>query len=110
MLYVQALFKILKGLGAAKRDARWSYLLLQEPEDQGIVYTPERRHTFWQKGYAENKVKRDRIVNHRGVKVIDYSSFETTLLQAVRKTLSGVLLCHSQHFGSTKARRQHTSY
>ena len=47
MLYAYPWFpRGLKGLGAEKRDARWSYLLRQEPEGQGIVYAPEGRHAY----------------------------------------------------------------
>ena len=40
-------------LGESKRLARWNYLIAQEPRDTGAE---AGRHSFWMRGYAENKV------------------------------------------------------
>ena len=49
------------------------------------MYTEAGRHSFWLRGYAENKVKEDRIITNGGVKVIDYSSFKNTVQLAVHE-------------------------
>ena len=86
LLYANPWFpKGLKGLGPEKRCARLEYLLRFEPQDDGIVCEKEGRHNFWQKGFAQNKEKRDMIVNHGGVKVIDYPSFESASHPGVKK-------------------------
>ena len=72
-------------LGESKWLACWNYLIAQKPQDIGVVYTEAGRHSFWLRGYAENKVKEDRIINNGGVKVIDYSSFKNTVQQAIRE-------------------------
>ena len=78
--------KGLAKLGDPKRLACWNYLLAQEPSDPAVVCTEAGRHAFWMRGYTENKVKEDRIVNGGGLKVINYSSFRDIIRQAVRES------------------------
>ena len=45
----------------------------------------KKTHSFWLEGYAKNKEKKDRLIEHGGVKVIDYLALETTILKAVHE-------------------------
>ena len=76
LLYGYSWFpKALAKLGDSKRLLRWNWLIAQEPRDPDVVLTEAPRHTFWMSGYAENKIKEDRIIDGGGFKVINYSDF-----------------------------------
>ena len=46
----------------------------QEPEDPAIC-SEATRHSFWLAGYADNKLKDDRMIANGGYKIINYSEF-----------------------------------
>ena len=54
----------------------------QEPEDPAIC-SEATRHSFWLAGYAENKLKDDRMVANGGYKIINYSEFREVISKAV---------------------------
>ena len=87
LLYAYPWFpKGLKGVGLDKRTARLNYLLKYEPEEAGLVCEKDGRHNFWKEGFAKNKEKRDKVVEHGGLKVIDYPSLESIILKVVRES------------------------
>ena len=45
----------LSKVGAAKRLARWQYIMSKEPEDPDSC-SVTTRHSFWLQGYSENKL------------------------------------------------------
>ena len=63
--------KGLTAVGKEKRDERLAHLLLSEPMDYGDG-EQKKSHDFWIEGFAKNKEKRDRVIEHGGFKVIDY--------------------------------------
>ena len=73
----------LEHLGPTKRLLRWNWLKTQEPRDAEIVLTEATRHPFWMSGYADNKLKDDRIIASGGFKVITYPGFREVIAQAV---------------------------
>ena len=74
--------KALSRLSPAKRLLRWEWLMRQEPGDPDSC-TEAMRHPFWLAGYADNKLKDDRMIANGGFKVINYSEFREVIAKAV---------------------------
>ena len=74
--------KALSRLSPAKRLLPWERLMGQEPREPDSC-TEATRHPFWLVGYADNKLKDDRIIANGGFKVINYSGFREVIAKAV---------------------------
>ena len=80
--------RALSKLSPAKRLARWEWIMKQEPADPDSC-SVTTRHSFWLDGYADNKLKDDRMIANGGYKIINYSEFrEVMQKQSLRFQLS----------------------
>ena len=71
----------LSKVGAAKRLARWQYIMSKEPEDPDSC-SVTTRHLFWLQGYSENKLKDDRMIKNGGYKILNFSEFREVIKNA----------------------------
>ena len=65
---------VLAEVSQIKRTARWEWIASQEPaEPADLDATP--RHSFWLKGFGNDKIKDDRMIESNGYKVLIYTEF-----------------------------------
>lgn len=58
----------------------------QEPGDPHSC-SEATRHPFWLVGYADNKLKDDRMIANGSFKIINYSEFREVIAKAVLESL-----------------------
>ena len=63
----------------AKRQARWDWINSKKPEDTGAPGEVIQHHTYWLKGFGQDKAKDDKLIEMNSYKTLNYHAFRAII-------------------------------